>query len=231
MSKGHYTFKLLRQVVKDGDTCIDIGANVGDACDVMLECVGPTGKVFAVEPDPEAIEQLDLLGEIYQNLKVIAGAVKSYTGECTLYRDVKKRQMDQTGKHRYSHTVKVPESGEGISVPCWRLDDLFVGVIDCMIIGLRGDELEVLESGRGLLKYINHLFIFFWPCGIFRNTGRREGPAELLALLNENGFDVSEISRKTGEQLPINDQQKFLKRFTMNENDRDNACFLYARKV
>jgi FkbM family methyltransferase len=40
----------LRHLLKPGDTCVDIGANVGYYSTFMSKLVGPSGKVIAVEP-------------------------------------------------------------------------------------------------------------------------------------------------------------------------------------
>jgi len=48
----------LKRVVKPGMTCLDVGANIGDATLDMARLVGPTGRVHAFEPAPSASARL-----------------------------------------------------------------------------------------------------------------------------------------------------------------------------
>lgn len=43
---------VLRQEIKQGMTCLDLGANIGYITLLMCDLVGPNGSVYAVEPDP-----------------------------------------------------------------------------------------------------------------------------------------------------------------------------------
>jgi len=41
---------LIRETIKPGQTCFDVGANIGYVTMIMAKLVGPTGTVYAVEP-------------------------------------------------------------------------------------------------------------------------------------------------------------------------------------
>ncbi len=49
----------LRNFIKPGDTCIDVGAHIGDTSLPMGLAAGPTGTVFALEPNSYVFETLE----------------------------------------------------------------------------------------------------------------------------------------------------------------------------
>jgi len=50
--------RVVRYLVKPGDTVIDIGANVGVYSKILSELVGPDGHVYSIEPFPSTFEIL-----------------------------------------------------------------------------------------------------------------------------------------------------------------------------
>lgn len=50
--------KVVRYLVKPGDSIIDIGANVGVYSRILSELVGPDGRVYSIEPFPPTFEIL-----------------------------------------------------------------------------------------------------------------------------------------------------------------------------
>ena len=45
--------QVFRAVIRAGDTCIDVGANIGDLTLPMAQIAGPAGRVYAFESNPE----------------------------------------------------------------------------------------------------------------------------------------------------------------------------------
>ena len=79
--------RLIRTVVSPGDTCLDIGANVGSHTLVMAKQVGSAGRVLALEPHPELVERLQrniCLNELSQ-VEVIQAAVSNQEGTVKFY--------------------------------------------------------------------------------------------------------------------------------------------------
>ena len=69
--KGYYDpvlTGLMRRVVRPGDVCVDVGANLGYFTSLLVKLVGETGRVYAFEPDP------DLFLRLQSNLERNRGA-------------------------------------------------------------------------------------------------------------------------------------------------------------
>ena len=49
---------ILRDTVKENDICVDLGANIGYTTLFMLDKVGSSGHVYAIEPDSHNINIL-----------------------------------------------------------------------------------------------------------------------------------------------------------------------------
>ncbi len=77
----------IKEVVKQGDIVIDIGANIGYFTVLMANLVGPQGKVYAFEPDPRNFSLLQRTIKKNGFTSVIAEqkAISNKTGEFLLY--------------------------------------------------------------------------------------------------------------------------------------------------
>jgi hypothetical protein len=50
--------EMLWRLIDPGDIAIDVGANIGYMSSVMMQRVGPAGKVLSFEPHPELYQRL-----------------------------------------------------------------------------------------------------------------------------------------------------------------------------
>ena len=58
LSEKEPELRVIRHLIKPGDTVIDIGANVGVYSKILSELVGPDGHVYSIEPFPSTFEIL-----------------------------------------------------------------------------------------------------------------------------------------------------------------------------
>lgn len=78
---------LLKKLLKQGDTFIDIGANVGIYSFLATKIIGSTGKVISIEPDPNTFYGLSKSVKLngYSQIRCINLALSNCSGEAQFY--------------------------------------------------------------------------------------------------------------------------------------------------
>jgi len=78
---------LIKRIVRRGDVCLDIGANIGTLTLIMAFSTGPEGKVIAVEPNPVIASRLqdNINLNRLTNCICIQAAVSNKEGTTTLH--------------------------------------------------------------------------------------------------------------------------------------------------
>ena len=76
------------QVIREGDTVIDVGANIGCFSLLASQLVGPTGRVLALEPDPRTFAQLEANIKLNNatNITPYCVALGESCGDATIFR-------------------------------------------------------------------------------------------------------------------------------------------------
>jgi FkbM family methyltransferase len=77
--------QIMRRLVRPGDTAFDIGAHFGEHSVLLAELCGPTGRVFAFEPNPERLDCLRRTVMQHGNGQVLPFAVADRPGIVVLY--------------------------------------------------------------------------------------------------------------------------------------------------
>ena len=186
-----FEIEIVRQVVKKGDTAIDIGAMIGCYTLVFAKLVGETGRVFAFEPEIENYEILKKNINIngYKNTKLAYMAVSDTDGYATLYVNDGNLGMHSLGKPTYWKPKGV------ISVKTVRLDTCLskscrVDFIKMDIQGAEGLALKGME--RTLRDNKDVKMIIEYSQQELEGLGK---PTECLKLLIKYGFNIFEIDR------------------------------------
>ena len=213
--------RLFEREVRDGQTVLDIGANIGYFTLLLARQVGPTGRVFAFEPDPTnfGLLQRNVAANGYSNVSFVQRAVWSATGPLRLY-----LSDENKGDHR------VYDSDDGraaLTIEAVRLDDYFASLpdlrVDVVKMDVQGSEAHALSGMRGLLGRRREatLVTEFWPAGLHRAGSSARGYLEALSDL---GFRPYLVDERADRLLPA-DPERLLAEYTIdNDGSADLAC-------
>ena len=119
--KREFAFmELVRASIKEGDCCADIGANIGFVTLQMAKLAGPTGEVYAIEPDKQNIEVL-------KKNREVNGFGKTITVEwCAMSDTCGDADFFVSDKSNLGALSKNPHcSGKTIKVPTMTVDSFF----------------------------------------------------------------------------------------------------------
>lgn len=188
---------VLSRIVGEGQTVLDLGANIGYYTLLCARLVGASGRVFAFEPDPEAYALLTANVEAnrYDNVVCEPAAVSDHGGRVGLH-----RCADNLGDHR------IYDSGDGrvaIDVRAVALDDYdAVAPVDVVKMDIQGAEYDAVVGMRNLLARSPDVSMIteFWPIGLRRSGAE---PREYLRLLASLGFDLYEMDEEARTIAPV----------------------------
>jgi FkbM family methyltransferase len=214
-----------RREVHEGATVIDIGANIGYFTLLFARLVGPTGRVFAFEPEPTNFDLLRMNVELngYSNVTLIPKAVSDISGTGRLY----------LAKHKGDGRIFDSHDGrESIPIDTVRLDDFFHGYqrsIDLIKVDIQGAEPAAL---RGMTKLIERhpqvrIILEFWPIGL-KLFG--EDPEGFLRSLEDLGFSFWNLDEQYERSVPTTTSE-LLDRYPAQAEDFFNHTNLLCRRV
>jgi FkbM family methyltransferase len=131
--------QLLLGLVDEGDTVVDVGANIGYLALLFASAVGPRGSVICVEPEPDNLAELHRHVALNRlpNVEVIPAAAGPERGSATLVRGV-------------NATVEGGAPGD-LPVEVRALDDLVSRRVDFLKIDVEGFEDQVLRGASRIL--------------------------------------------------------------------------------
>jgi len=190
---GAHDLKIFKDNVKNGDNVVDLGANIGYFTLILAKLVGPTGKVFAFEPDPRNLTLLKKNIEYnnYKNVIIVPKAVSNVNDKCTLYVGQKTFGQNRIYKPEKTDTQKfVPTDSETI-----RLDDFFkannlLDKISFIKMDIEGSEFLALSGMKEILKLNKNIKIFTEvETSYLEDAGSSYD--QFMDVLTENNFTFS----------------------------------------
>ena len=167
---------IMSEYINEGDTVIDIGANIGTTVLSMSKNVGKTGKVIAFEPQLIMSQCLNTnltLNDI-TNVDIYNLAISNKSGWAKL------------NDHEFSNIGRYGEAGiseKGTSIKTITLDEIELESCSLVKIDIEGHEWEAIQGAKNFLlnhkpalyleakkeitntkKYIKWLFDNGWNC-------------------------------------------------------------------
>lgn len=143
--------RLLVQLIRPGDTVLDIGANVGFHSLLFARSVGPDGRVIAIEAHPRLVARVEeqlRLNDV-RNVRIVNVAVSDEVGEILLYEG-------PTSNSGATSIVASRGTTKSITVPAAPIMSLLtpeeIASISLIKIDIEGAEAPVL---RDLLDHID----------------------------------------------------------------------------
>lgn len=222
---------LYERLIRPGDFVIDVGANIGFFTVLFAELTGPSGRVLAIEPEPnnarllrKNIEQRGS-GAI---VTVAQTAVGSEPGTATLY----VAASGNLGDNRMyfteeRHGLATSKDRDQTQVPLTRVDDLTADWprVDFVKMDIQGFEGYALKGMRAALTRNSDVLLFteFFPFGM-RAAG--SDPLEFLNELRSYGFEIWETVPGDRPLLRIAqaDDARFLERTQPNRGEANLLC-------
>ncbi len=137
--------RIAKEILQEGDVCLDVGANIGNFSLCAAPLVGTTGSIFTFEAHPRtyAYAERNITLNKIPSISLLQVAVGEKKGFISFSDDA------------YDDVNHVQEHG-GVTVPMIRLDDCEelknISSIRCMKIDIEGYELYAFKGAVETLK-------------------------------------------------------------------------------
>ncbi len=197
-------YELFRQALRPGMVVVDVGAHEGLFTHLAAALVGPTGRVWAVEPAPANFRVLQRKAAAFPHVTAIHAAASDRNGMARFAIDADNSTRHSlftanVGRRWRSWPVRTVALARALPADLSRLD--------LIKIDAQGAEPQVLRGARPVIKAHRPLIVFeLWPKG-WRTAGHE--PATVLDSLTRLGYALYYLSARRG-LLPESHVRSFL---------------------
>ncbi len=197
MAKGvigvyeYWKSKLFFNLIKEGMTCIDVGAHKGYFSLLFAKLMNDKGKVLSFEPLPENCFWFRQSTQVnnYKCIKLYPYALSDGEGTATFYLGNTSGRGSLFSDHNASITQKP------LTVKKRKLDNVLkdegIDNVDILKIDVEGAELLVLKGAANILKKSKNVKIF-----IDIDVKDKETKKQIFEFLNLCGFQMYKIGKK-----------------------------------
>jgi FkbM family methyltransferase len=179
--------RFVRAALRPDDTFVAVGANIGYFSVLAASCVGTSGNVIAIEPEPRNLQLLHLnlaRNGARSNATVLPVAAYSRAGRMVLTTNEANR-----GDHRLA-----PHASTGLQVRCVRLDDVLPRSVDAIKIDTQGFDHDVI-AGLSRTISANPALVVLTELSLTKIEKRGLNVDDVLAGYLERGFGIEILDR------------------------------------
>lgn len=170
-----------------GDVVVDVGAGVGWELNLFSRLVGPSGRVLAIEADPDTFQWLQRRQKLndLSNVSLVQAAIADVPGEALI------------SSEGFHETHRLVSGGPGHRVRALTLDDLMaeqgIARIDFLKMNIEGAERLALAGIEGSAESIRNLAV---SCHDFMADRGGDDSMRTRAFVHDwllrHGFELSE---------------------------------------
>jgi FkbM family methyltransferase len=184
--------EVLWRLVDPGETCLDVGANLGYMTSLLSARVGSPGRVHAFEPHPTVFARLKRNLANFTKREAVTiydNAVGAVDGIADLFESSDFAENEGTSSLVMANGEALPQLPKH-RVSLRRLDSLFAedDAIGLMKIDVEGGELDVLTGATRLLTGHRVRDIVWEDHAVY--------PSESAQILFENGYRIFQFAKR-----------------------------------
>jgi FkbM family methyltransferase len=183
----------LLNVFRPGMTFVDVGANIGYYTALAIDRIGVSGRIIAIEPEPENFEYLNrtVRANRAKHVVCVRKGASDQEGRLTLYTSSGNRGDNRLYRNDLADGSYEVETSTLDTI----LDEQGILSADLIKIDVQGFEGQVLRGMRQTLRRSGRLVMLleFWPFGL-ECAGTR--PLDFLNELEAGGLELFELAGK-----------------------------------
>ena len=193
---GHYELpvqNVLVNALQPGDAFYDVGANAGLLTLVAARKVGPTGRCFAFDPDPDNVASIRAQIELndLKNIVVVQAAVSDSTGNMRFVRSAPGSPMGHLAQEPLQESISTPE--ESFEVNAMTLDEAVrqYGPPKLIKMDIEGAEAQAIAGAGGLLARSRPVWLI--------ELHNKECELAVRKALEKHGYQISRLSGESSD--------------------------------
>jgi FkbM family methyltransferase len=206
-------------IVSEGMTVIDVGANLGYYTTLISKLVGPTGKVFAFEPDQRNLSLLrkNVTLNNCRNVGIFAKALGANKGKSLLY-----QSANNLGDH---HLYETQVNRSSVSVDVDTLDNLLfedrIALANVVKMDVQGYEYYVALGMSEMMKRAKEMVVLseFWPHGL---ALAKASPRAFIEFFRDRRFHLFMLD-EDAKETAVTMEQLFNNLKDLKTDDPDEA--------